>query len=328
MPKFVKKSSRKLGLPPGTLIHIGEKKIDKTRITMLAYDSDRLLETEVSSIEDVFALAAKPAITWLNIDGIHEVAIIEKVGKYFDIHPLTLEDIVHTGQRPKFEEYDDYLYTVFQMLHYDKQQNEVKSEQVSLIVGQNYLISFQEREGDVLNPVRERIRKANGRIRKLGCDYLAYALIDAVVDHYFVILEAFGQKIEVLEDEVVSDPSSKTVQILHDIKREMTYLRKQIWPMREVINGFSRTESPLIHESTEVFFRDIHDHTIQLIDTIESFRDILTGMLDLYLSIISNRMNEVMKVLTIIATMFIPLTFVAGIYGMNFRYMPPNWMIQ
>jgi magnesium transporter len=208
------------------------------------------------------------------------------------------------------------------MLYLDQGEDRVRSEQVSLILGSKFLISFQEQAGDVFDTVRERIRKAKGRIRKAGADYLAYALMDAIVDQYFVIMEVFGEKIEVLEEELVENPSTQTLETIHTMKREMIYFRKQVWPLREVIGGLARGEYPAISESTAVYLRDVYDHTIQVIDTLESLRDVLGGMLDLYLSTISNRMNEVMKVLTIMATIFIPLTFIAGIYGMNFKYMP------
>jgi magnesium transporter len=250
------------------------------------------------------------------------VGIIEKVGAHFGIHPLVLEDILHTGQRPKVEDLGDYIFIVLKMLYHDDQEDEMLGEQVSLLLGQNCVISFQEREGDIFNPIRERIRNSKGRIRRAGADYLAYALVDAIVDHYFVILEKMGEKIESLEEELVTNPTPETLQIIHKLKRNLIFLRKSVWPLREVINALERGESPLITEPTGIYLRDVYDHSIQVIDTIETFRDMVSGMLDIYLSSLSNRMNEVMKVLTIIATIFIPLTFIAGIYGMNFKFMP------
>lgn len=322
MLKFTKKTSKRSGTAPGTLVHIGEKTTDRVRITVVDYVADQLREQELEIIEDALLFKDAPTATWLNIDGIHNVDLIEKIGKNFNIHPLTLEDIVNAGQRPKVEEFEDYLYFVFKMLHVDEVTNEIRSEQVSLVLGNNFLISFQEVTGDVFEPVRERIRKGRGRIRKGGVDYLAYALIDAVVDHYFVILEKIGTVIETLEEDLLAEPTKETMQGIHDLKRELIYLRKQVWPTREVINTVAKGELSLVQESTGVFFRDVYDHTIQIVDTIESYRDVLSGMLDLYLSTVSNRMNEVMKVLTIMATIFIPITFVAGMYGMNFKYMP------
>ena len=313
--------SKKAGLPPGSPVHIGERKTEKTRITIIDYDQAQLQEKEAGSIEECFAFKDNPTVTWINIDGLHQIEIIEKMGRHFNLHSLVLEDIVNTGQRPKMEDFEDYIFIVLKMLYYD-QKGGIKTEQVSLILGPNFVISFQEQEGDVFNPIRDRIRKAKGRIRKMGADYLAYALMDTIVDNYFIILERLGEEIEDMEEELLTNPTTETLQKIHFLKREMILLRKSTWPLRELINGLERTESPLIQESTGVYLRDVYDHTIQVIDTVETFRDMISGMLDIYLSSISNKMNEVMKVLTIIATIFIPLTFLAGVYGMNFRYMP------
>ena len=322
MPRFVKKTSKKAGMSPGVLIHTGEQKMGKATISIINYDRENLIEKELLSIDETYKHKDSPAVTWININGLHNVDIIEKVGQHFDIHPLTLEDIVSTGQRPKVEDFENYLYVVFKMLAFDAQAAHISSEQISLILGKHYLFSFQEQEGDVFDQVRQRIRQAKGRIRRSGCDYLAYALTDAVVDHYFGVLEKLGEKIEDLEDELLKDPSAATLETIHKLKREMLYFRKQVWPLREVLNSLVKDQSHLIEETTQVFLRDVYDHTIQVIDTIESLRDLLSGLQDLYLSTINSRMNEVMKVLTIMATIFIPLTFIAGIYGMNFEFMP------
>ena len=320
--KFMKKTSQKAGMSPGTLMHIGEKKIEEPRITLINYDSELLEEKTLHRIEESFPYKDTPQVTWINIDGLHEVGIIEKIGSAFGIHPLTLEDIVNTGQRPKIDDFEDYIYIVFKMLIFDGTTCRISAEQVSLIVGPRFIISFQEIEGDVFNFVRERLRKGRIQMRKSGPDYLAYALMDAVVDQYFLILEKMGERIEHFEDRVHSEPTPKILQGIHDLKREIIYFRKQVWPMRELLNNLQKTESHLVQQTNKVFIRDVYDHTIQVIDTIESFRDIIVGMMDLYLSAMSNRMNEVMKVLTIMATIFIPLTFIAGIYGMNFKFMP------
>jgi len=320
--KVVKKRSSKAGLPPGTLVHVGEKKVESVRITFIDYDEQSFQEKQVTKIEECLKLKDTPTVSWINIDGLHDIELLEKLGKGFELHPLILEDILSTGQRPKFEDYEKYIFIVLKMLSFSGENQSVEAEQVSLILGPNYVISFQERIGDVFEQIRERIRNAKGRVRKMEADYLAYSLIDAVVDNYFVILEKFGEKIESMEEEVVVDPTEKTVQQIHSLKREMIALRKSIWPLRELIAGLQKSESSLIKETTDVYLRDVYDHTIQIIDTIESFRDMVSGMLDIYLSSLSNKMNAVMKVLTIIATLFIPLTFVAGIYGMNFEYMP------
>jgi len=315
-------SKQKIGLPPGTLVHIGERKTEKIKITIIDYDQKDFQEKEVDNIEDCFPFKDKPTVTWINIDGLQEVGVIEKIGSHFGIHPLVLEDIVHTGQRPKVDDLGDYVFLVLKMLYHDENEDEVVGEQVSLIIGANYVISFQEREGDVFNPIRERIKNAKGRIRKAGADYLAYALVDAIVDHYFAILEELGERIESMEEELVTNPTPETLQMIHKLKRNLIFCRKSVWPLRETVSGLERGESPLITESTGIYLRNVYDHTIQVIDTIETYRDMVSGMLDIYLSSLSNRMNEVMKLLTIIATIFIPLTFIAGIYGMNFKFMP------
>jgi magnesium transporter len=322
MPRFTKKSSKKTGLSPGSLVHIGDKKIETIKITLMNYDPANVLEKQLPTIEASFPYRDTAPITWVNVDGLHEVNVVEKMGAHFGIHPLVLEDIVNTGQRTKAEEFENYIYIVLKMLVYDETVDHITAEQVSLILGPHFLISFQEKEGDVFDFVRDRIRKARGRIRKSGCDYLAYALIDAVVDHYFLILEKLGDKIELLEEQLLEEPTPRILEDIHHLKREMIFFRKQVWPLREVINSLIKDPSELIQETTHIFLRDVYDHTIQVIDTIESFRDLLSGLSDLYLSTVSNRMNEVMKFLTIVATIFIPLTFVAGIYGMNFEFMP------
>jgi magnesium transporter len=322
MSKLIKKRSKKAGLPPGTLVHIGEKKIQESKITVMDYDEAHFQEKEIKTIEECIAFKDVPTVTWINIDGLHRVEILEKLGECYGFHPLVLEDILNTDQRPKVEDYGEYIYIVLKMLDQSNKSNEILTEQISLILGPSFVISFQEREGDVFDPIRERIRNGKGRIRKMGADYLAYALLDSIVDNYFVIMEKLGEKIEFLEEEVVKRPIPETLQTIHHLKREMIFFRKAVWPLREVIGSLERGELPLVKETTRIYLRDVYDHTIQVIDTIETFRDMVSGMLDIYLSSVSNRLNAVMKVLTIIATIFMPLTFIAGIYGMNFKYMP------
>jgi magnesium transporter len=318
----VRRPYKKAGLPPGTLVHVGERKLDSVRITVIDYDENSFEEKQVADIEDCFKFKTTPTVTWVNIDGLHDTEVIEKIGRHYDFHPLVLEDILHTGQRPKFEDLDDYIFIVLMMLRFDDQSQAVLSEQVSLVLGKNYVISFQEDIGDVFEQIRERLRNAKGKIRKMGSDYLTYVILDAIVDSYFGILEKLGEKIESMEEELVTSPTDRVLKQIHNFKREMIYLRKSVWPLRELISGLERSESEFIRETTSVYLRDVYDHTIQVIDTVETFRDMVSGMLDIYLSSISNRMNAVMKVLTIIATIFIPLTFIAGVYGMNFKNMP------
>lgn len=309
-------------LAPGSLVYTGEKKMDKPRIRFFDYDEQQVREEEVDDIQKCFPLRDLPTVSWINVDGLHEVDLIGNLGKHFNIHSLVLEDIVHTDQRPKIEDMGNYLFIVMKMIYFRQTNVRFESEQISFLVGPGFVISFQERAGDVFEAVRDRIRNARGRIRKMGTDYLVYSLLDAIVDRYFEIIEKTGDIVESLEDEVMTNPAPSTLQNLYQTKRELLFLRRSIWPLREVVNEMNRGESTLVHETTHPFIRDLYDHTIQVIDMIETLRDVNSGLFDMYLSNVSNRMNEVMKVLTIIATIFIPLTFIAGIYGMNFEFMP------
>lgn len=322
MRPLIKKRSGKSGLPPGALIHIGDKLTNEVKITIMDYDETDLQERTPKTLDECAVFKDKNTVTWINIEGIQEIEIIEKLGECYGLHPLVMEDILNTDQRPKLEDYKDYLYIVLKMLH-DRETEETVTEQISLVLGPGFVISFQEGiEGDVFNSVRERLRHGKGRIRAMGADYLAYSLLDAIVDNYFVILERTGEWIEGVEDELLAHPSTQTLQEIHQLKREMIFLRKAVWPLREVIDAMGRGESSLITPPTRIYLRDVYDHTIQVIDAIETSRDMLSGMLDLYLSSINNRMNEIMKFLTIIGTIFIPLTFIVGVYGMNFEFMP------
>ncbi len=322
MPRFIKQTSKKAGLPPGALVHIGERKQETIRVTVMDYDGDRLDETTPEDIEAVFPLRDEPAISWINVDGVHDLAVIEKLGQHFLIHPLTLEDTVNTAQRPKLEEFDEYLYMVLKMLTWDDDTGRVRAEQVSLVLGHHFLISFQEAEGDVFTSVRTRIRQGRGRLRHSGGDYLAYALIDSVVDHYFIVLEHLGAKIEALETRLYEGGGDDPLAEIFKLKQEMIYLRRQIGPLREPLNRLQKSESAQVQEKHRIFFADVYDHLLQALEVVESLRDVLSGLQDLYISMTGQRMNEIMKVLTIIATIFIPITFVAGIYGMNFEVMP------
>jgi magnesium transporter len=323
MPRFLKNISKKTGAPPGTLIHVGEKKSEETAITLMEYSPHGADFRTLSALSEIEGLPSQSdSLRWLNIDGLHDMPLIESVGRMFDIHPLSLEDIVNTGHRPKVEIFDNYVFVILKMLRYDVSERRVRSEQLSLIIFDGMLISFQEQIGDLFDPIRQRIQNGRGRLRHSGIDYLSYALMDNVVDHYYYILESFGDDLETLEQSLIENPEQKTLERIHELKRETLYLRKQIWPLRETIGILTREDSEAMSEPIRPFLRDVHDHTIQIIEIIESYRDILTGLIDLYMSGVGNRMNEVMKVLTIIATIFIPITFVAGIYGMNFKVMP------
>lgn len=322
MPTLFKQRLAKVGRPPGTLVHVGEKRVAEVTINIIDYNEKRVQVSEAEKIEDCFPYLNTETVTWININGLHQIEVIEKIGAHFGLHPLLLEDIISTQQRPKVEDFDDRLFIVAKMFYYNGDEKDLRIEQISLVLGPSFVISFQESEGDVFDPIRERIRNGKGRIRKMGPDYLAYALLDAIVDNYFVIMERIGERIEDLGEELVTSPKSNMLQDIHNLKRELIFLRKSVWPLREVIGTLERGESSLIQQSTAIYLKDVYDHTIQVIDTVETFRDMVAGMLDVYLSSVSNRMNEVMKVLTVIATIFIPLTFIAGVYGMNFRYMP------
>jgi magnesium transporter len=316
------KNPRQVGAAPGTLVHIGEKKAAQVGIREIVYTEEEFRAVDISEEELLRRPFDSKGNRWINIDGLHDTALIEQIGERFGIHPLTLEDIVNTLHRPKIDDHDDYLFIVLKMMHYDAAKGRLIAEQLSFILFDRCLLSFQEVEGDAFNPVRERLQRGRGRIRKLGCDYLVYALIDAVVDHYYVILEEIGAVIEKLEEALLADSDAAVMNRIHALKKEMNFLRRQVWPLRELITNLQRDPSDRIRPETDIFLRDVYDHTIQVIDTVEAYRDLLSSLLDLYLSTVSFRMNEVMKVLTIIATIFIPLTFVAGIYGMNFRHMP------
>lgn len=325
--KLVKKRSSKAGLPPGTLVHIGEQHRETARVSIIAYDEGAITDQTSEDLAACTALRGQPGVRWINVEGVHSIELLQKLGECYGLHPLVLEDILNTDQRPKREDYGAYLFIVLKMLSVKNGNDGMASEQMSLILGPDFVISFQEGlAGDPFDPVRERLRAGRGKIRSLGADYLVYSLMDAIVDNYFAILESVAERIERLEEELVENPSRETVGKLHALKREIIFLRKSIWPLREVISGLERRESSLVREGTVIYLHDVYDHTVQIIDTVETFRDILSGLLDIYLSTISNRTNEVMKVLTIIATIFMPLTFIAGLYGMNFRYMPElNW---
>jgi magnesium transporter len=298
------------------------RKMSGVKVQIIHYDDTTLEERQISG--GICELSRDvPGVTWINVDGMRDGDIFETIGNCYDLHPLVLEDILSADQRPKVDDYEHYLYIVIKMLRYNEAEGDVDIEQVSVIFGSGFVISFQQgKEGDVFDPIRERLRTGKGRLRKLGADYLAYSLLDAIVDNYFVILERIGDKVDLLEEELVANPKPEKLDLMHNLKREMLFLRNSVWPLREVISNLERGDTTLIQDVTRVYLRDVYDHTIQVIETVETFRDMLSGMLDIYLSSISNRLNEVMKVLTIISTIFMPMTFVASLFGMNFSYIP------
>ena len=318
--------ARKAQLPPGTLVYTGDKKSSVgPSIRVFTYDEENVLEEEVTSIDAALALRKRGQVTWININGLGDTSVVADVGRHLDIHALVLEDVLHVSQRPKCEDYGDYLFVVAQMLDLARTAESaisITTEQVSFILATDLLITFQEQEGDVFEVVRNRIRHAKGQVRRMKADYLLYALLDAIVDNYFIILERIGEESETIQESLVDNVPDTTIHSIHGMKRMMISLRRAIWPLREAVGSLERGESKMIQKRAKVYFRDLYDHTIQVMDIVESLRDIISGMLDIYLSAVSNRMNSVMKVLTIIATIFIPLTFIAGVYGMNFEYMP------
>jgi magnesium transporter len=311
------KRYHKPGTAPGTLRALEAPGARPVRVTVMDYGPGHLDEKTISKIEDVFRYRDTETVTWINVEGLHDVKLIEKLGQHFGFHPLALEDVLNCGQRPKIEDYGSYHFMVMKSLL--RQGGELQIEQISFFLGGNYVITFQEVPGDSFEAVRERIRHGKGRIRSMGPDYLVYALVDALIDEFFPVLEVYGERIEDLEDVVIQRPEPATLNEVNRIKRGLLMLRRTVWPEREVINALQREEAHLIQPETRVFLRDAYDHTIQVIDMIETDRDLAAGLLEVYLSSASNRLNEVMKVLTIISTIFIPLSFIAGVWGMNFR---------
>ena len=320
--RIMKKRAGKIGDSPGSLVHIGEVSDTIPHLSALRYHPGGA--EDLSLVDDVEKLAATvtpQSVTWINLDGLHDVELIKSLGSAFSLHPLVMEDILDTDHRPKLEASDGFLLLIAKKLTFSPDSDDIVSEQISIIVGSGYVISFQEKPGPLFDALRQRILTDQGRVRKMGADYLAYRLLDTIVDHYFLLLEQMGDRVETLEDQLLTKPDRQLLHRIHLTKREMILLRRAVWPLREVIGGLQR-DLTLITPAVQPFLRDLYDHTIQIIDTVETYRDVITGLLDLYLSSISNRMNEIMKVLTIMSTLFIPLTFLVGVYGMNFDYLP------
>lgn len=310
------------GLPPGTLVYTGDKPAQPARAVMLDYDEHKLVERELSAAEECVPFRDASTVTWIDVDSMGDTRLLENFGRVMGFHALMLEDILNTDQRPKFEDYGAYVYIVVKMLDYREDRGEIEIEQLSLVLGPNYVITLQERPGDFFDPLRERIRNSLGRIRKLGADYLAYAILDIIVDHYFVVLEKLGEKIEKIEEALSSNPLPGTAQQIHALRREMIFVRRSTWPLRDVVNNLQRSDSELIRESNAAYFRDLNDHIMQVTDAVDSFRDLLNGMLDSYYATISTRTNAVLKVLALFSAIFMPLTFITGIFGMNFVHFP------
>ena len=314
--------SDKAGMPPGTLVHVGDIHEAESSISVIDYSKENIEERFIASIDEILPYLDRNTVTWLNIEGLKDTAPIESVGRILNIHPLVLEDILNTHQRPKFEEYDNYLYIVLKILSVENQAFSIGYEQISILVLNNFVVTFREKKDDIFTPLKQRLKNSKGRIRNMGSDYLTYAILDTIVDQMFFMLDSIDEIIETTEEDLLVNPTTGSLSVIQQIKRELIYIRKSISPLREVLAAIPRSDSPLIQEQTHIYYRDVYDHVLRITETIESHRDLLSGLLDIYMSSVSNKMNEVMKVLTVFASIFIPLTFIAGIYGMNFEYMP------
>jgi magnesium transporter len=314
--------SKKAGMQPGSLIYTGRKKSARVKINLIQYNKESFSEKLISEINHCFPLGETFTVSWIDIKALHDLQTIEMTGKLFDIHALVLEDILNTDQRPKIEFFDKNIFVVLKMLSWNEKEDRIDSEQISIMVGRNYVITFQENDEDIFDNLRERLRKDLGYIRNSGADYLAYALMDTIVDYYYIMLEKIGQKIEEIEEQLLHQPKTELLNQIYILKRENLILRKSVWPLREVISKLDRVETPIIHKPTVPFIRDLQDHTTIIVETVESYTETISNLIELYLTIGNNRLNEVMKILTIISTIFIPLTFIVGIYGMNFDNMP------
>lgn len=316
-----KKRSTKAGLPPGSLVHLGERKLEHARLALVGYGPAGLDERQFESLANYQACVPTQPIQWLNVYGLHEPEVLAEIGRRFRLHPLVLEDILNTDQRPKLDEYDDYLFVVARFFDYDEKTMALSSEQVSFVVGRDFVLSFQEKPTGNFNPIRDRLRQDRGLIRRSGADYLAYALLDTVVDRYFAVLEGLSEAAERLEEELMEKPSSRVLNTLHNLRREATILRRAVWPLREVINGLARNNH-FFSAEVQPYLRDIYDHTVHVIESLEAIRDLIAGLLDIYLSTVSNRVNREVRMLTVIALIFMPSSLLAGIFGMNFHSMP------
>ena len=312
----------KVGLAPGALIHLGERKTEQSTITLIEYGDTDLVEYCFTSIAEARAYTPRLPVLWLNVHGLHEPDVMAEIGRRFKLHPLVLEDILNTNQRPKIDDYGDYLFMVARFFEIDADNHQIGSDQVSLVLGPNFVLTFQERPSGRFDPVRARLRKDRGQIRKLGADYLAYSLLDAIVDRYFTILENIGERTEELEDTMLEQPKPGSLQAVHLLKRETLSLRRSIWPLREVINSLTRADDRFFRAETRPYLRDVYDHTVHAIESLEANRDVISGMLDIYLSAVSNRVNQEVRALTVVAIIFMPATLISGIFGMNFKTMP------
>lgn len=327
MPESKRSASEKAGLPAGELVHVGEVHHATSTITLFDYDKDNL---RIHHIDDVHALREykdTESVTWVVIEGLTDTGLIEQLGQDFDIHPLVLEDILSTQQRPKLDEYDDYLYLVLKRFEIAGDDFHVTEEQISILLFGNILFTIKEKQDDLFKPLITRLQSEKGRIRGQSADYLAYCVLDTIVDGYFALQDALDLFADDIEEKLLGEPGPQLLTRIQLAKRELIFVRKSLTPLREMLSALERSDSELITEKTHIYLRDVYDHAIRVIESMDSYRDLITGMLDIYLSSVSNRMNEVMKVLTMFATIFIPLSFLTGVYGMNFQFMPElNWV--
>lgn len=320
--KFVSKTAKR-GSIPGTVEYIGEVRVEEVKIDLLEYNESTIInEKVINSVGEFAGFMENPGIKWIQVTGVHNPNILNDIGSLFNIISLDLEDIANTTQRPRIEEREDYLFLVFKVLQLNTDTREVNIEQVSMILGLNYVISFHETSPKIFETLRTRIITGKGRVRRMKSDYLVFTITDIIIDQYFTLIEDIGETIEETEEELIGSPGQASLEAIYKLKRRLGYVKKTIWPTREVLNQLQKSDHELINEGAKIYFRNLYDHTIQIIETLESLRDLSSGMMDLYLSTVSYKMNEIMKVLTIFSTIFIPLTFFAGVYGMNFKYLP------
>jgi magnesium transporter len=323
MSKSLSSPSHKAGLPPGAIVHVGDVHQDDTKISVFNYNIDGIEEPPFESLEQLLDYKNNDRVTWVVVEGLSNADFIGKIGDIFDIHPLVIEDILTTHQRPKFEEYDHYVYMVLKSLSSDSKQFTVQDEQISILLLDHFVFTFKEKSDDLFVPVIQRIKTSKGYFRSMGADYLTYAILDVIVDNLFILIDALDETTLTLEDSLMTDePTRVTLVLIQRLKRELIQIRRFVSPLRELMAGMLRSDSELIQEKTHIYLRDVSDHAIRIIESIESYQNILAGLLDIYISSISNKMNEVMKVLTVFASIFIPLTFIAGVYGMNFTDIP------
>jgi magnesium transporter len=323
MPRLKKKlRSRKAGLPPGALVHIGEIKTETPTLTLIDFSADEFAEHELHNLAELDALPRGKGVRWLNVHGVHDANLLGAIGDRFGLHPLVIEDILNTDQRPKVDDYEEYSYIVVHLYNAAREQSDVSTDQISLVIGRDFVLTFQERPSGTFAPIRQRLRSDKGALRRIGSDYLTYSLLDAIVDSYFSVIERFGERAEAVEEEILGRPQQTTLLRIHELKRQVMQLRRTLWPLRETLNALYHGQATFFRPETQLYLRDVYDHTVHVLESLEDLRDLLTGLLDIYLTTVSNRVNVEVRRLTVVATLFMPATLIAGIFGMNFHQMP------